>query len=134
MGDDLEERLRKLQKRLEAIEGAIPLASELVSLSQRLNIPLNLYQDQLERMVVLNGLSKKVPDLDKDEMSKAIIQVLLQRKDSNISHITSALSQARGKASRRIVAERLAKLEALGIVVHSMGRNNEKSYRLNIPG
>lgn len=129
----LEARFARLQKRLEAIESAIPLASELVSLGERLNIPLNIYQTQLKQFVVLSGLAQKIPGIGTDEMSKAILQSLLEKEDANISHITRTMLRLRGKASRRIVAERLEKLESLGIVAHRRGRNNEKLYRLNAP-
>ncbi len=127
---NLEKRFLLLQKRLDEIESAIPLASELVQLSERLNIPLNLYRGKIKQLVVLEGLSKSLPAIAKDDISRAIIQSLLSKPERNTSSITNEVAQLRGKASRRIIAERLGKLAGVGIVETSRGKNNEKIYRL----
>jgi hypothetical protein len=131
---NLEKRFQALQKRLDEIEAAIPLASELVQLSERMNIPLNLYQLKIKQMVLLEGLGKSLPAIAKDDISKAIIQSLLSRPGRNISGITKEVAQLRGKASRRIIAERLGKLARVGIVEARLGKNNEKVYRLRGKG
>ncbi len=128
--EKIAKRMEDLQKRLQTIEDLIPLASELLQLSERLNIPLNLYRDQIKRMVILNGLKDNAPHIEKDEISKLIIQALLKKKSSNISGITATVKSFRGKASRRIISERLSKLEELGIVECKTGQNNEKLYKL----
>lgn len=127
----LEKRFERLQNRLDALESAFPLASELADLGTRLNVPLNLYQAQLKQLVVLKGLGERIPCLEKDDISKAIIQALLEKEGINISQITSSVARLRGKASRRIIAERLARLEVLGIAVHWKGENNQKIYGLS---
>ncbi len=126
---NIEERFEELQERLEKIEKTIPLAYDLVHLSERLNIPLNLYHDQVRQMVVLNGLMKKVPEIEKDDLCKVIIQSLV-KGEANISQLTARVRAVRGKASRRIIADRLEHLEKLFIVEHHMGGNNEKVYKL----
>jgi DNA-binding HxlR family transcriptional regulator len=123
-------RIEELQKRLDAIESIIPLASELVRMSERLNIPLNLYHNQIKQLVLLNGLRERAPLIEKDELSRLIIQSLLSRPGSNISQLTASVKSWRGTASRRIVAQRLGELERLGIVRHRTGQNNEKQYSL----
>jgi len=130
----VEKRLEELQERLEAIERAIPFAWELASLSERLNIPLNLCHDQLRQLMVLNGLREKAPQIEKDDISRIIIQALLRKPEMNITGITAAVRTLRGKSSRRIVAERLERLEGLMIVEHRTGQNNEKVYRLRHAG
>jgi len=59
------------------------------------------------------------PDI-KDPISKEIVRILLDRADkeegSNLSEITRELKKIRGTASRRIVRERILRLEALGFV------------------
>jgi len=127
---NLEKRFQVLQKRLDEIESAIPLASELVQLSERLNIPLNLYQGKIKQLVVLEALSKNLPIIAKDDISKAIIQSLLSKPGRNISSITNEVAQLRGKASRRIIAERLERLSEVEIVKATLGKNNEKIYKL----
>jgi DNA-binding HxlR family transcriptional regulator len=128
--EKLAKRMEELQKRLEAMEKIIPLASELVNLSERLNIPLNLYSDQLKQLVALNAIKDIVPEIEKDEISRLIIQALIEKPDLNISQIASKVKSLRGKASRRIIAERLKNLERWGIVELILGQNNEKKYRL----
>lgn len=126
----LRKRFDELQKRMEAIENTIPLAYDLMHLSERLNIPLNIYKDQLRQLALLNSVRDIAPELEKDEISRLIIQSLLSGKDMNISRITSRVKAHRGTASRRIVAERLERLEKLGIAEYIIGMNNEKIYRL----
>jgi len=128
--EKIAKRMEDLQKRLETIENLIPLASELLHISERLNIPLNLYYDQIKRMIVLNGLKDAAPGIEKDDMLKSIIQSLLKKPESNISEITSMVKSIRGTASRRIVSERLERLEKIGIVRYKVGQNNEKLYSL----
>jgi len=128
--EELEKKLRILQDRLESVEKAVPLVQELLHLSESLNIPLNLYSGQLKQLLVLNGLKKKIPEVGKDEISKAIIQALLEKPGQNITKLSQSVAAIRGKASRRIISERLAKLEALGIAEFSEGKNNEKLFRL----
>jgi hypothetical protein len=60
------------------------------------------------------------PDV-KDQISKDIIRILLDRSDkdtggSNLSEITRELKNTRGSASRRIVREKVTKLERMGHV------------------
>jgi hypothetical protein len=128
--EKLAERLEKLQKRLETVEKTVPLAYELVSLSERLNIPLNLYRDQLRQLVVLNGIREFAPSVEKDEISRLIIQCLLSKAGMNITNVTERVRSMRGKASRRIIAQRLKSLGKIGIVESFPGANNEKLYRL----
>jgi DNA-binding HxlR family transcriptional regulator len=126
----LKKRFDELQERLDSIEKTIPLAHELVHLSERLNIPLNLYQNQLKQLIILNGIKERVPEVEKDDISRIIIQALLEKPGINISQITAKARSLRGRASRRIIAGRLKNLEALMIVEHETGQNNEKVYTL----
>jgi len=126
--DKLSKRIEELQ--LETIEEIIPLASELVNLSNKFNIPLNLYSNQLKQMVLLNSIKDSVPEIEKDDISKSIIQSLIEKSELNISQISERVKSLRGKASRRIISERLKNLEELGIVEMFEGQNNEKIFRL----
>jgi len=69
-----------------------------------------------------------LPDL-KDDISRHIVSVLIDRPDRNISEITGAVKRRRGTASRRIVRERLEGLERQGIVVRTAGAR-EQTFRV----
>ena len=61
-------------------------------------------------------------DVIKDEISRLIIQILASHESGlNISQITRRLRELRGRASRRIVRERLAKLVSMGIIEEVVG-------------
>lgn len=66
----------------------------------------------------------------KDPISREIISVLFSIREGNISRITDELRKRRGKASRRIVAKKLAELVEMGVVeVHETAR--DKRYSLS---
>jgi DNA-binding transcriptional ArsR family regulator len=56
-----------------------------------------------------------LPEL-KDQISREIVRVLLDRQNQNISEITELVRSKRGTASRRIIRERLKQLEENKIV------------------
>ncbi len=128
--EEISRRMERLQEKLEAIEEAIPLASELMELSKRMNLPINLYSGQLKQLIILNSLKDSLPGIEKDDISKGIIHALVESREMNISQISRKVRSLRGKASRRIISERLETLEDAGIVERFSGPNNEKKFRL----
>jgi DNA-binding transcriptional ArsR family regulator len=56
-----------------------------------------------------------IPDI-KDPISKEIIQVLMDKKEQNISQITELVRNKRGTASRRIIREKVNDLTSKKII------------------
>lgn len=59
---------------------------------------------------------------DLDEISKVIIQIIAVSSALNITNITRKVKAKRGKASRRIVRQKINRLVKLGFVVKADGR------------
>ena len=68
-----------------------------------------------------------VPNV-KDAISKEILNVLFDKNGQNISQITEIVRERRGSASRRIVREKLAKLEAAGYVIRKKTKKSVEYY------
>jgi len=120
----LNKKLSEIMKRLEIIEAAVMLESpQLSSIVRGLEGGLQLYREPLifvERIGVLRKLIKN-KDIAKDEISRTIVISLALRGPLNISQIAEIVKAERGKASRRIIRERLRKMEAKGVVSKATG-------------
>jgi len=111
---NLEKEIKELNKRI----------SDLEKMLSTLMKPLRNVRDTADKYLKITGLildhGGLTPDLIlpelKDDISKEIVRVLLERKDQNISQITELVRSKRGTASRRIIREKIKELEEKNII------------------
>jgi DNA-binding transcriptional ArsR family regulator len=112
--EDLEKQVRELSGRIDALERALRGVTEPIVSATR-------FAERYVRFVGSllgsdDGSSSLLFPGVKDPMDKDILFVLLRIRSGNVSQITRALRDARGRASRSIVRARLSKLEEQDMV------------------
>ena len=125
--EDLEKQVKELNKRINELEKMLSLALKPISNVRKTT---ENYLKITSLILEHGGLTPDTILKDvKDPISKEIVRVLMERKDQNISQITELVRSKRGTASRRIIRERMKKLQEKDIVKKEL-KGKTYVYRL----
>ena len=124
--EDLRKEVKELNLRIGELEEII---SELREPLRQLRTAASGYYKFIDLYMKYGGVSPEiiVPNV-KDPISKEILNVLFERNGQNTSQITEIIRERRGSASRRIVRQKLVKLESLGYVFKKKTKKSVEYY------
>jgi hypothetical protein len=131
--EELSRKLDQIINRLDLLEKLIlekPEYQGLTAALQLTKVGIGMYGEPLKIVSRLKSAEKilRQKPIAQDDISRCVVQALAVKGSLNISGITRQVAAMRGKASRRIVRGRVAKLVKQGIIVKTEGR--VPAYRL----
>jgi len=125
--EELSRKLDQILNRLSVLEELIIEKPEFEGLSAALKLTrvgIGIYGEPLKIAARLKNaqelLQQKI--IAQDEIARCVIQSLAVKGALNISAITRQVCAIRGKASRRIVRQRIQKLHKLGVLIKVEGK------------
>jgi hypothetical protein len=131
--DDLSEKLDVIANRLTTIEAILASgreSSDLAGILRGLRAGVALYNQPVQALKRLYDARSILEEesLEKDEISRLIVEALAVHGSMNISQLAREIHTARGSSSRRIVRERVGRLLEKGTIRPSEGSG--KRYEL----
>jgi hypothetical protein len=125
--EELSRKLDQIIQRLDLLEKLIlekPEYADLAAGLQLTKIGIGLYGEPLKiasRLKAAKDYLRQRP-IAQDEISRCIVQALAVKGPLNVSAITRQVATMRGRASRRIVRDRVKQLVARGILMQRNDR------------
>ena len=125
--ENLSKKLDEIISRLDLLEKMILENPENRGVAAAVGIAkigLGVYGEPLklaERLKSAERYLRRKP-IAQDELSRCIIQALAVKGALNISAITRQVTGMRGKASRRIIRERVKRLQQQGVISRNDGK------------
>ena len=112
--EDLQKEIRELKNRIIQME---TMMTKMFTPIKELQGTTKNYFKLVSTAMKHGGLTPEMllPEV-KDDISKAIIKVLVQNNGQNISQLTKMIRDMRGTASRRIIRDKIKNLEDKGII------------------
>ena len=125
--ENLSKKLDAILQRLDLLEKLLVENPEYQGVAAALGIArfgIGVYGEPLKVAERLKNAETylRQKSIAQDEISRCIIQALAVKGGLNISAITRQVAAMRGKASRRIVRERVKKLQEQGVLLRKDGK------------